>query len=120
MTDTITNSVDYDGLIAGDFPLVTDTETVLTGLDLERGTLMGKITATGQIQACDHTASDGSETPFGVLAEDIDTSGGAATGLIYLTGIFDSSKLTFGGSTAIADVKDAMRNVNLYAKTVSS
>jgi hypothetical protein len=118
MADTVTSSVTYDGLLVDDFPYHTDTGTILTGQDLSRGTLLGKITSGGKLQACDHTASDGSETPYAVLAADIDTTGGDATGLFIDFGCFDPAKMTFGGSTAIADVKDAMKSANLYTKTV--
>lgn len=118
MIDTITDSLTYDGLLSGDSWLHTDVVTVADGETLLRGTVVGKVTASGEVVACDHTASDGSEVPYGVMVYPITTSGATAEGLIYDFGCFDGAKLTFGGTSTLADLKDAMRSANLYVNTV--
>ena len=40
--DTIINSLEMDGLIAGDFPRELDTATVKSGQNLERGSVLGR------------------------------------------------------------------------------
>lgn len=107
-----------DNLIAGDFPLVSDEVTVISGQDLARGAVMGKITASGKYTACDVLASDGSETPDVVLSEATDASGGDVTKApVYLSGEFNASLLTFGATTDAALTKVAMRTKSLYQKT---
>jgi len=118
--DTITDTITYDGLLVGDFPQLTDACVVGLNQTLLRGTVVGKITASGYLIACDHTASDGSQTPYGVMVEAVTTAGAIGAGLLYVFGAFDESKLTFGGSSVLADLKDAMKNIGLFAVTVST
>lgn len=117
--DTLTNSLTYDGLIASDWPSNTDSGTLITGQNLSRGCVVGKITASSKLTACDHTASDGSQTPYGVLAKNCDATSADKTCVIYDFGKFNSDKLTFGGSSTISDLKDAMKSANLYVKNAS-
>jgi len=106
-----------DNLIAGDFPLVSDEVTVISGQNVARGCVLGKITASGKYTACDQLASDGSQTPEAVLAQATDASGGDVTKApVYLTGEFNSSLLTFGATTTAADLKAAMRTKSLFQK----
>lgn len=121
MVNTVTGSVTLDGLIADSYAYITDSGTILSGEDLARGCVLGKVTASGKLVACDHTASDGSESPYAVLAVATDASGGdVENALIITSGRFDEAKLTFGGSSTISDLEDAMRLNNLYVKTVAS
>lgn len=117
MTDTVTDSLVYDGLILDGFPQHTQVVTVAQSQTLLRGTVVGKITADGYIAACDHTAEDGSETPYGVMVEDVTTTDSEVEGLVYDFGLFNSNKLTFGGSSTIDDLQDAMKSANLYVNT---
>jgi len=117
--DTVTGSYSPDNLIIGDIPTISYDETIISGQDVERGAVMGMITASGKLTACDHTASDGSEAPYGVMAEDCDASLADVTGGVYVFGHFDSGELTFGGSSTISDLKSAMRLVGLYVDTAS-
>jgi len=48
------------------------------------------------------SASDG----FGVLAEDVDASGGDITSVVYTAGEFNENALDFGGSSAAAAAAD--------------
>ena len=76
MSTLETNS--YDNLIAGSVPISTDRETLLSGQNLERGALLGKITASGasqgKLKQCDSSAVEGSQTPYAILMEDTDAS----------------------------------------------
>ncbi|WP_299558709.1 head decoration protein [uncultured Sulfitobacter sp.] len=63
-----------EGKTPGDFMLFEehsfysrDEVVVAAGADLEPGTVLGKITASGKFVACDHTAADGSEVAAAVL-----------------------------------------------------
>lgn len=116
---TITDSLTYDGLISGEWPRHTETVTVTDGQTLARGAVVGVVTATGNVVACDHTAVDGSQTPFGVMVEAVTASGSTEPGLVYDFGMFDGSKLTFGGTSTLADLKAAMKAVNLYVNTLT-
>lgn len=101
----------HDELFAGDFDVVTDSITV--GADLSRGTVLGIITASGNAVAVDSAQTDGSQTPYAVLAEDVLT-GDVAT--VYLTGEFNSNKLTFGGTDTVDTHKKALRELSIFVK----
>ncbi|MBN1497631.1 MAG: head decoration protein [Spirochaetes bacterium] len=99
----------YDGLIAGDFPITTDRQTLLSGQDLERGALLGKITASGKLTQCDSSAVDGSQTPYAILVEDADASDGDTVIDVYLTGTFSGAKIGVLTGDDIDDFKDDLR-----------
>jgi len=106
-----------DNVIAGDFPLVTDQVTLLSGENLSRGSVLGKVTASGKYKLCDVLASDGSEAPKVVLVNDTDASGGdAANTPVYLTGEFNQNAIGLGGTTSAAAVKDALRDLSIFLK----
>lgn len=119
MTDTVTDSLVYDGLLVGNFPIHTQAIEVAQSQTLLRGTVVGKITASGYLAACDHTASDGSEVPYGVMVEPVTTTSTELPGLIYDFGLFAADKLSFGGSSTLADLQDAMKAANLYVNTTT-
>jgi len=106
-----------DRLIAGDYPLVTDEATILAGQTLSRGALLGKITASGKYQLCDSAASDGSEAPQAILAEDVDASGGDTVAPVYLSGAFNENAVIFGGSDDADTHRAALRDLNIYLKS---
>lgn len=108
-----------DQLIAGNLKLVTDTATIGTG-KLTRGTVLGQITASGNYIVSVRTANDGSQVPLAILADDVDASGGAVQGPIYLQGEFNQTAITFDASWTLAQLKTAMRPYELYLKTVVS
>lgn len=108
----------HDNLHAGDFPIVTDAVTIVSGQTVSRGAILGKITASGKYKLCDTAAGDGSEAPKFVLARDTDASGGDVTDVpVYASGEFNDNKISLGGATTVADVKEALRALSIYLKT---
>ena len=107
-----------DKLIAGDYPVVTDIVTIDTGA-LVRGTCLGKITATGKYIKCDSTAVDGSQAPAAILAEDADATSADVTATVYLSGAFNQDAVVFGGTDTAATHRAALRNLNIYLKSVA-
>jgi hypothetical protein len=108
----------YDNLIAGDFPRVTEEVTVLSGANLVRGTVLGKITSGGQVVAVNSGGTDdGRRAAYAVLAEDVNASAGDKVGVAYLTGEFNVNKLIFGGSDDIDDHRATLRGLCIFAKS---
>lgn len=108
-----------DNLIAGDYPLVTDIVTIDTGT-LTRGTCLGKITATGKYVICDSAGTDdGRRAPVAILAEDADASSADVQALVYLSGAFNQAAVTFGGTDTAATHRAALRDLNIYLKSVA-
>lgn len=105
-----------DNLFAGSFPVVTDQVTIASGQNLKRGAVLGKITASGQYVLSDAGATDGSQTPVAILAEDVDASSGDKEATVYLTGEFNARRITYGSGHTVATVKDALRQVGIFIK----
>lgn len=103
----------YDGLIAGDFPITTSRQTLVSGQVLTRGALLGKISSSGANQGkltqCDSAAIDGSEAPYAILVEDTDASSGDVVTDIYLTGCFNAAKIGLVSGDDIDSFKDQLR-----------
>lgn len=103
-----------DQLIAGEFDgLVAEKITVISGQNLLRGTVIGKITASGKYTLSLTTAVDGSQTPDFVLAEDCNATGGDKIAVAYSRGDFNAQKLILGASHTIASIKENLRLKNI-------
>lgn len=88
-----------DNLIAGDSPrIATEPGTLASGQNLVRGTVLGRITASGNLTICNNGAADGSQTPVGILVHDIDASAAAKACQMYKAGNFRSSEMTWHAS----------------------
>ena len=87
---------------------------------VKRYSVMGKVTATGELLLLDKNAIDGSEVPFCVTTNeaDIDTAGEAKVVDTAIRGSFNDSTLIFAAGTVVADVWDDMRALSLYALPV--
>lgn len=112
----VVNTYTPDNLIAGDFPVIHDPIPLAADLDLKRGTVLGKITATGKYTTSLSGASDGSQTPTAVLAEDVVTGEEGGTGIGILSGEVLGDALIIGESHTVATVKAALRQVSIYVR----
>lgn len=114
-----TESYTPDRLIAGE-DLVTDQGTIISGQTLLRGTVLGKIAASGKYTKCVSTATDGSQFPVAILAADTDASGGDKIGPIYLEGEFNDNFIAFGGSDTSATTPNTVGAVAWAATTAKA
>jgi len=62
-------------------------------------------------------ATDGSEVPRAILAEDADATSGDVTTVAYLTGEFNSDAMTFGTGHTADSVKDKLADRGIFLKT---
>lgn len=106
-----------DQLIAGNHKLVTDSVTVLSGQVLQRGAVLGKITASGKYILSLSAAADGSQSPSAIAADYIDASAGDVIGGIYLAGEFNGVALTLGAGITLAAASATLRPLSIYLKT---
>ena len=106
-----------DQLIAGNHKLVTDTVTVLSGQVIQRGAVLGMITASGKYVLALSASADGSQNPVAIAADTIDASASDALGAIYLAGEFNGSAMTLGTGITLAAAKAALRPLSIYVKT---
>ena len=109
----------YDNLSAGDYPVVTSSETILSGVGaLARGSVLGRVTASGKLVLVNSAGTDdGRRTPYGILLEAVDATSADKPAAVALSGEFNSAKLVFGGSDTAATHKAALRDLNIYVKT---
>lgn len=105
-----------DDLITGEFPYVTEQVTILSGQNIKRGALLGKITASGKHILSLAAAGDGSQTPDMILAEDVDATGGDKVSLAYKSGGFNTNRITFGTGHTAASVEAGLRDKGIYFK----
>jgi len=108
----------HDKLLAGSAQeTVTQPRTILSGQNLARGTVLGRVTASGKYKIYQSGSGDGSENPVAILAEDVDASAADKEGIIYTTGEFNKDALIFDGAdTFNTAVEDALRQLNIHGK----
>lgn len=117
-----TETTSYDNLIAGVFPIVTETGTIVSGEgELKRGTILGVVTASGKYAAADSTDTGndatGTATPKAVLLQDVDATSADVEGvLVAFTGEFNSAKLIAKTGSTVAGFKEGLRAVSIFVK----
>jgi hypothetical protein len=109
-----TSTLTPDRLLAGDMPVVARKITVVSGQNLVRGTVLGKITSGGKYNKSLSAAADGSQTPDLILAEDCDASGGDKVALAYATGIFAQEALTIGTAHTADSIREGLRGKGIH------
>jgi len=102
-----------DGIIAGEDDLQTRKITLISGQNLKRGAVLGKITTGGKYTLSLSASSDGSQTAAVILAEDTDASAGDKSTVAYFGGVFDENALTFGTAHTAASVRESLRDVGI-------
>lgn len=104
-----------DNLIAGEFPRVLRLATV-SGGNLKRGAILGKITSNGKCVLCVAAATDGSKDVYAVLAEDVDASSEDKQAAVYLTGEFNQMAMTVGDGYTIEGLIDSLRTKSIFVR----
>jgi hypothetical protein len=108
---------EYEGLIGGTYPhIITAGATIVAKAGaLKRGTVLGKITASGKYTIANSANTDGSQTGSAILINDVDASGSSdVTAEVYVSGMFNADKLIFGGSDTRAKQEDNLRLHDIY------
>lgn len=100
-----------DNLLAGNAHLLVGRKiTIASGQGvLKRGTVLGKITASGKYVKSLSASSDGSQTPDLILAEDVDATSADAQALAYARGDFAAQALTLGTAHTVASITEGLR-----------
>lgn len=74
-------------------------------VDLAKARIMGRIATTGKLLPQVSTATDGSQVPMGLLAEDYSVANGATVNVtLCIQGDVDANMIGFGGSDTLATV----------------
>lgn len=103
-----------DGLHGGDFPIRTKPIVLANGQNLTRGAVLGLVTADGKAVLSLSAATDGSQNVNCILAEDADASAGDVNTVAYISGDFNTNKMTFGADHTADSTKEAFRQLGIY------
>ena len=87
---------------------------LIAGQTLQRGTVLGAITATGKYTVATSAASDGSQNPTAILAEDTNATSADVNTVAYFEGTFNEGALILGTGLTIGPVRAALRLVGIY------
>ncbi|SIT50446.1 conserved hypothetical protein [Paraburkholderia piptadeniae] len=75
------------------------------------------VDAVGTFKESVKTASDGSQTPVGVLVDNVDASAGAVEGAAYVMGEFNARALIYDASWSIPTLTTALRPYGIFVKS---
>lgn len=107
-----TNNFDTTKLLLGgnDYIKADYTNDTYADVSLSAGTLMGRIAATDKVVPCTSGASDGSQLPIGILANDNTIEAGHSRFLsICVSGQVAKEKVIFSGSDNMDTVVSSRR-----------
>lgn len=107
-----------DNLLANDSPIQSRKVTLVSGQNLARGAVLGKITTGGKYTLSLSAAGDGSQTPNAILAEACDASGGDKECLVYIGGVFNEKALIFGTAHTADSTREGLRDQGIYITKV--
>jgi hypothetical protein len=110
---TATAARDPNRPLIGNFPVYTREVTIKSGQNLADGAVVGKDGDSKYLLSLS-AASDGSQTPIGVLVGAVDASGGDKKGLVAFAGDFNEARLTFGTGHTAASTWLALSARGLY------
>ena len=108
------DTFNYDNLLAGGDFTVLEIGTVDETVEVKRGTVLGRVSATKNFKICKDANGDGSEKPVAILAEDLPAGAQNKDKYIYLAGNFNSSAVIF--DEGVADKEQA--KIELHGNSI--
>ena len=103
-----------DQLLIGEQAVFSKQVTLLSGQNLTRGAVLGRITASQKHTLSASAAGDGSQTPDAILAHDCDASAGDKVTVAYFTGGFNQNRIILGAGHTIASVREGLRIKDIH------
>jgi len=108
--------MERNGLIAGDYPTKTVAITVTGAAVFKRGDVVG-VDGSGVYALVDSTKSDGTQTPVGIICDDITVAASeTAETVMYVKGEFSRRFLQFSGSDTADTHLRYMTQIGLLVK----
>lgn len=83
--------------------------TLISGQNLARGAVLGKITASGKYALATSGAVDGSQVPDAILVGDTNATSADTEALAYYAGFFNSNALILGGGLTVSSIWEVLR-----------
>lgn len=103
-----------DSLLCGTDAVVSQQITLLSGQNLARGAVLGKITLSGKYVLSASAAVDGSQTPDAVLAEATDATGGDKVTVAYVKAMVLESGLVLGAGHTVDSIREGLRSKDIH------
>ncbi|MDR1744321.1 MAG: head decoration protein [Planctomycetota bacterium] len=116
MGQNIIGKMEYQSVLAGDFPRSTLPVIMAAGAKYPAGAVVGKATADAKCALVDSSKSDGTQTVYGVLLHEVDATDADTPGIISLTGEFNRNHVAFGGSDTWETHYEAARGLCIFFK----
>lgn len=114
------SDLENDILVAGNAHLlVARSITIKTGQNLQRGAVIGKDGA-GKYLLSASGATDGSEVPDLVLAQDVDATSADAPAIAYSRGDFSESALILGTGHDLDSIREGLRGKGIVLTPVQA
>lgn len=108
---------DRNGLLLSNYGVMTETVVIAAGSgNIGRGTVLGQVTATGKYRPCDASATDGSQIPSAILADQADATSADAKTAGFLAGQFDGALVVLGPGWTLQQAADALRRMGIFVK----
>lgn len=104
-------------LYGGEADSVTTSGTVASGNTVAKMEVLGRVTSSGEYAPFDPAATDGTEDAVALAAQDIDASGGATDGPLFVGGYFNLANVTAPNATA-AQLAQAFDGNPIYLRDV--
>jgi len=116
---TETDSFSSVQLFANSSDLVTEPGILISGQNLAKYTVMGKVTASGKwTQWTLNDTPTGSGAALGILMHTTDASGGDKACEVYTGGFFNTQALVWPGSITAAQKANAFNGTNLQHRPI--
>lgn len=115
----------YDYRWGSDNSVETRTVTLAAGQVLKKGSVLGRIDATGEYVLCAKTKADASAVNDGsqrarlVLASSVDTTGGSKKGVTYTKGTFPKTRVSVGTGHTLLTAEEDLRDLGIYLSEVA-
>ena len=84
---------------------------------LARGTVLGKITASGKFTKATAAAADGSQIADVILADDVDATAADAEAVVYSEGRFAQAHIILGAGLTLAAVHPILRTKDIHLES---
>jgi hypothetical protein len=102
-------------LVTHEFPLIDDPCVIAAGQVLERGAVLGRVTASKKLVLSLAAANDGSQVPYGILPFDVEAAVEDKNAAVYVAGgRFVTGALILGAGHTIASVKTAFEGKPIF------
>ncbi len=105
-----------DQLVAGQLQPVTDTVTIAKSGQLQRGAVLGQITASREYVLSKKDATDGSQIPSAILVDNVDATEHSVSGGVYLMGEFNQNRIIHDESWTPPELTAELRKFAIFLR----